>query len=64
MNFSNDALHDSLRRIDPAKLLLLDLGDFEKIDLAFVCQDFGKSVYACLSEKYKPDQEVQTICTL
>jgi DNA-binding transcriptional regulator YhcF (GntR family) len=68
MNFSNDALHDSLRRIDPAKLLLLDLGDFEKSDLAFVCQDFGKSVYACLAGNislirkykrfvlYKPDE--------
>jgi DNA-binding LacI/PurR family transcriptional regulator len=30
--------------------LLLDLGDFEKKDYAFVCQDFGKSVYACLTE--------------
>jgi DNA-binding transcriptional regulator YhcF (GntR family) len=68
MNFSNDALHDSLRRIDPAKLLLLDLGDFEKSDLAFVCQDFGKSVYDCLAVNislirkykrfvlYKPDE--------
>lgn len=48
MNFSNDRLHDSLRRIDPAKLLILDLGDFDKDDFAYVCQDFGKSVYNCL----------------
>ena len=48
MNFSNEVLHDSLRKIDPARLLILDLGDFEKNDCAFVCQDFGKSVYACL----------------
>ncbi len=48
MNFSNEELHDSLRKIDPAKLLILDLGDFEKNDYAFICQDFGKSVYACL----------------
>lgn len=50
MNFSNEMLHDSLRKIDPAKLLILDLGDFEKNDYAFVCQDFGKSVYVCLTE--------------
>jgi hypothetical protein len=49
MNFSNEALHDSLRKIDPAKLLILDLGDFDKKDYAFVCQDFGKSVYGCLA---------------
>ena len=50
MNFSNEVLHDSLRKIDPAKLLILDLGDFEKNDYAFVCQDFGKSVYDCLKD--------------
>jgi len=48
MNFSNELLHDSLRKIDPAKLLILDLGDFDKDDYAYVCQDFGKSVYNCL----------------
>jgi DNA-binding LacI/PurR family transcriptional regulator len=50
MNFSNEALHDSLRKIDPAKLLILDLGDFDKKDYAYVCQDFGKSVYECLAQ--------------
>jgi DNA-binding transcriptional regulator YhcF (GntR family) len=50
MNFSNEILHESLRKIDPAKLLILDLGDFEKNDFAFVCQDFGSSVYTCLKE--------------
>ena len=48
MNFSNEILHESLRKIDPGKLLLLDLGDFEKDDYAYVSQDFGKSVYKCL----------------
>lgn len=48
MNFSNEILHDSLRKIDPAKLLILDLGDFDKNDYAYVCQDFGTSVYDCL----------------
>jgi DNA-binding transcriptional regulator YhcF (GntR family) len=59
MNFSNDLLHESLRKIDAARLLILDLGDFEKFDYAYVCQDFGKSVYTslaeniCLIRKYK-----------
>jgi len=50
MNFSNELLHKSLHKIDPAKLLILDLGDFEKNDYAYVCQDFGKSVYECLKQ--------------
>jgi len=50
MNFSNELLHPSLHKIDPAKLLILDLGDFEKNDYAYVCQDFGKSVYECLKQ--------------
>jgi DNA-binding LacI/PurR family transcriptional regulator len=48
MNFDNENLHDALKKIDPNKLLILDLGDFEKKDYSYVCQDFGKSVYACL----------------
>jgi len=48
MNFSNESFHPSLHKIDPAKLLILDLGDFEKEEYAYVCQDFGKSVYDCL----------------
>jgi DNA-binding transcriptional regulator YhcF (GntR family) len=50
MNFSNERMHDSLWKIDPARLLILDLGDFDKKDLSYVCQDFGTSVSACLSE--------------
>lgn len=59
MNFNNEFLHESIRRIDPGKLLLLDLGDFDKISYSYICQDFGKSVYDCmlknvsLLKKYK-----------
>ncbi len=59
MNFNNKFLHESIRRIDPGKLLLLDLGDFDKSNFPFICQDFGKSVYECmvknifLLKKYK-----------
>ena len=68
MNFSNEKLHPCLRLIDPGKLLLLDLGDFDKNGHPFICQDFGKSVYACFSQNlplirkygefvlYRPDE--------
>lgn len=49
MNFSNERLHYSLRKLDASRLLLLDLGDFEKQEYAFVCQDFGESVYKALA---------------
>lgn len=48
MNFNNEFLHESIRRIDPGKLLLLDLGDFDKGPYSFISQDFGKSVYECM----------------
>ena len=48
MNFSNESFHESLRKIEPSRLLLLDLGDFDKNGYSYICQDFGKSVYACL----------------
>ncbi|HEY4789096.1 MAG TPA: GntR family transcriptional regulator [Bacteroidales bacterium] len=48
MNFNNETFHEVLKKIDSNKLLLLDLGDFEKSNYAYVCQDFGKSVYNCL----------------
>lgn len=50
MNFSNETFHPSLQKIDQGKLLLIDLGDFDKGDHPFVCQDFGKSVYNCLTK--------------
>jgi len=59
MNFNNEFLHESIRRIDPGKMLLLDLGYFDKSNYPFICQDFGKSVYDCLArnktllKKYK-----------
>jgi DNA-binding transcriptional regulator YhcF (GntR family) len=49
MNFSNEQLHPSLQKIEPGKLLLLDLGDFDKKGYSFICQDFGQSVYDCLT---------------
>lgn len=50
MNFSNEVFHEVLNKVDVNKLLLLDLGDFEKEGYSFVCQDFGPSVLKCMNE--------------
>ncbi len=51
MNSSNEVFHEALKKIDANKLLLLDLGDFDKNGYSYVCQDFGPSVYQCLIEQ-------------
>ncbi len=50
MNFSNEKLSESLKAIPSGKLLLLDFGNFEKSEYSYICQDFNKSLYNCLSE--------------
>jgi DNA-binding transcriptional regulator YhcF (GntR family) len=51
MNSSNEIFHEVLGKIDNNKLLLLDLGDFDKKGYSFVCQDFGPTVYQCLTNQ-------------
>lgn len=51
MNFSDEVLHEVLRRLDTNKLLLLDLGDFEKEGYNYIIQDFGSSVLTSLNEQ-------------
>jgi len=48
MNFSNDKFSEELKRIPENKLLLLDFGDFDKLNYSYICQDFGKAFYQCL----------------
>ncbi|MDP4184087.1 MAG: GntR family transcriptional regulator [Bacteroidota bacterium] len=50
MNFTNKKIEDVVRKIDPAKLLILDMGKVEKDEFAYICQDFNRSVYKCLAE--------------
>jgi len=50
MNINNRKLDNSLKKIPRDKLLLLDLGDFEKEGLSFISQDFGESVYQNLDK--------------
>lgn len=51
MNSSNEEMHEVLKKIETSKLLLLDLGDFDKLNYSFVCQDFGPAVYQCLVDE-------------
>jgi DNA-binding LacI/PurR family transcriptional regulator len=50
MNFSNDHLSDTLKSITANKLLLLDFGNFDKLDYSYICQNFNESLYDCLNE--------------
>jgi DNA-binding LacI/PurR family transcriptional regulator len=50
MNFSNDKLSESLKKIPVNKLLLLDFGNFEKSQFSYICQDFDNALYDCLKE--------------
>lgn len=50
MNFSNDHFSESLKLIPPSKLLLIDLGNFEKSAYSYICQDFNEAFLHCLNE--------------
>jgi DNA-binding transcriptional regulator YhcF (GntR family) len=50
MNFSNDHFSETLKAIPSNKLLLLDFGNFEKLEFSYICQDFDNSFYQCLNE--------------
>ncbi len=54
MNFDNEKFSTALNKINPARLLLLDFGKFEKKKYFYICQDFDESFYqALLSLKEK-----------
>ena len=48
MNIDNKKMDDVLRKIDPKKLLILDMGHDAKNEIASLTQDFNKAVYQCL----------------
>jgi len=49
MNFNNEKISDTLKKIDKSKLLILDWGKFKAENYSYVCQDFGRTVYDCLA---------------
>lgn len=48
MNFNNDRINDSLRKIDPSRILILDWGKYKAENYSYVCQDFDMAFYQCL----------------
>lgn len=48
MNFDNEKFSAALTKINPARLLLLDFGKFEKGKYFYICQDFDGAFYGAL----------------
>ena len=48
MNLDNKSLEDVIRKIDPKKLLILDMGHDIKNEISCLTQDFNQAVYDCL----------------
>ncbi len=53
MNFNNDRISNTLRKIDPGKLLILDWGKYKAENYAYACQDFDKALYDCLDSGWR-----------
>jgi len=49
MNIDHKNMEESVRKIDPKKLLLLDMGRDPKDEIAYLTQDFNQAVYDCLN---------------
>lgn len=49
MNFDNEKRSPLFDNLDPANVLLLDFGKFDKKDYAYICQDFDEAFYNALS---------------
>ena len=49
MNIDNKNLEEVVRKIDPKKLLILDMGNDPKNEVSSLTQDFSQAVYDCLS---------------
>ena len=48
MNINNNRLEEVVKKIDPNKLLILDMGTPDREDIAFINQDFEHSFVDCL----------------
>ena len=49
MNFNNDRISDTLKKIDKGKLLILDWGKYKAESYPYVCQDFDVALYDSLA---------------
>lgn len=50
MNIQNDRVEEVVKKIDPNKLLILDMGTPDSADIAFIKQDFSEAFTACLND--------------
>ena len=48
MNIDNKSLEEAARKIDPKKLLILDMGFDSKMEVSSITQDFYNATYQCL----------------
>jgi len=59
MNIDHKNMEDVVRKIDPKKLLLLDMGRDPKDEIAHLTQDFNQAVYNCLKSGLELIQKYQ-----
>jgi len=59
MNINHSNMEDVVRKIDPKKLLLLDMGRDPKNEISYLTQDFNQAVYDCLSSGLELIQKYQ-----
>ena len=50
MNINNDRVEEVVKKIDPNKLLILDMGTPDSADIAYVNQDFANAFSQCLTD--------------
>ncbi len=50
MNINNRRIEDVIKKIDPNKLLILDMGEPDTPEISFINQNFSEAVTACLEE--------------
>ncbi|WP_299580648.1 GntR family transcriptional regulator [uncultured Sunxiuqinia sp.] len=50
MNIQNDRIEKVVRKIDPNKLLILDMGKPADREIAYIVQDFEQAFYNCLQQ--------------
>ncbi len=48
MNINNKRVEEVVKKIDPNKLLILDMGNVENNEISFLTQNFSSAVYNCL----------------
>jgi len=59
MNIDNKNIEDVVRKIDPKKLLILDMGFDPKNEVSSLTQDFNQAVYDCLNSGLELIQKYQ-----